>query len=249
MGLVEQVVSLGRAGRSRKNLKVRQPLSRLMVRLPKHVGYERVADYLPIVRDELNIKEIVAADDIDRYVTYQAKLNFKSAGPKLGQAVKRAAQMVTALSSEEVRRFAESGKLELTDNGTTYVLTADDVEVIRNEEEGFAVESEGPVTVALATTLTEELINEGFARELVNKIQNMRKTSGFEVTDRIEVQLSGTDRLLGAVRQHEEFIRRETLADRIEIATEHELASGVEWNINGEPSRIAVGKVKAGVRT
>ncbi len=249
MGLVEQVVSLGRAARSRKNLKVRQPLSQLMVRLPKHVSYERVADYMPIVKDELNVKEVAAADNIDRYVTYTAKLNFKSAGPKLGPAVKRAAQMVTGLASEEVRRFAESGKLELTENGTTYVLNTDDVEVIRNEEEGFAVESEGPVTVALATTLTADLIGEGFARELVNKIQNMRKTSGFEVTDRIEVRLSGTERLVGAVRQHEEFIRRETLADRMDVTAEDELADGAEWNINGEPSRIAVAKVKAGVRT
>ncbi len=243
MDVVEKIVSLGRAARSRKNLKVRQPLAKLTVKLPKNVPFEQLEQYLGIIKDELNIKDIGTADDIDRYVTYSAKLNFKTAGPKLGADVKKAAQLVNDLPSDEIKSFEQSGTLKLSDNGKEYVLTEDDVEVIRNEEEGFAVESDGPVTVALSTELTEELINEGFAREIVNKIQNMRKSSGFDVTDRITVKVASSDRLKSAAEGWEEFIRRETLADKIDFTDKAGLADGTEWNINGEKSSIAVARV------
>jgi isoleucyl-tRNA synthetase len=243
MGLTEKIVRLGRAARARKNLKVRQPLARLSVKLPNWVSFERLEEYLPIVRDELNIKQVASADDLDRYVTYTAKLNFKNAGPKLGAFVKKAAELVAELASEAVKAFAENGRLELTDEGRKYVLDANDVDVLRDEEAGYAVESDGPVTVALSTELTEELIAEGFAREIVNKIQNMRKSSGFEVTDRITVRVASSSRLTSAAKGYEEFIRRETLADSITFTENGQLENGTEWNINGEKSAIAVSKV------
>ena len=121
-------------------------------------------------------------------LSYAAKLNFKAAGPKLGAHVKQAAQMIASMPSADVKKFAAEGKLEFEDNGTRFTLTNEEIEVIRNEREGFAVENDAGVTIALVTELTEALTNEGVcAREIVNKIQNMRKTSGFDVTDRITV--------------------------------------------------------------
>ncbi len=242
MGLIENIVALGRAARSRKNIKVRQPLSSLKVALPKHVGFDRLEDYLHIVKDELNIKEVSPAEDIDRYVTYSARLKFKEAGPKLGKHVKRAAEFVGGLDSQAIKDFTRTKEVEFVNNGQKLVLTEDVVQIDRNEQEGFAVESNGSLTVALVTEITDELRDEGFAREIVNKIQNMRKKSGFEVTDQIRVKVKPTDRLKQAALRHEDFIRQETLAASIEFTDGDSIDGGTEWNINGENTTIAVAK-------
>jgi len=241
MATVERVVSLGRAARTRKNLKVRQPLAGMKVALPGRDAFTKLEPYLPIIRDELNIKEITPGNDIDALVTYSAKLNFKVAGPKLGGSVKQAAAHVTQLTSEQVRQFAQAGEMLLEPLGGLRLLT-EDVEVIRTEKEGVAVEVDGPVAVALDTTLTPDLLDEGFAREIVNKIQNMRKTSGFEVTDRIRVRIASTERLKVAVDRFEDFIRHETLAREIEFVASDQLTDTTEWNINGEKATLAVAK-------
>jgi isoleucyl-tRNA synthetase len=243
MDTVRRIVSLGRAARSRKNLKVRQPLSRLLVSLKQEKEFDRLKEYLEIVEDELNVKEVVPAANLDQYVRYAAKLNFKVAGPKLGSHVKAAQAFIAGLSGEAVREFASSGKLTFEADGTKVVLTSEEVDVQRIENEGFAVENDGPVTIALVTDLTPELIDEGFARELVNKIQNMRKSSGFDVTDHIEIRMSGTGVVKAAAGKHEEFIRRETLAHRIEFIEDGSLPDGTEWNINGEKAALAVKKL------
>ncbi|MEW6051894.1 MAG: isoleucine--tRNA ligase [Candidatus Zixiibacteriota bacterium] len=243
MELVRTVVSLGRAARSRKNLKVRQPLARLLVNIAGANQFEKLTEDIDIIRDELNIKEVIAAVDLDQYITYAAKLNFKSAGPKLGGHVKAAQAHVGKMDSVAVKQFSQSGELSFDDNGTKVTLIADLVEVQRIERDGFAVESDGPVTVALSVKLTPELIDEGFAREMVNKIQNMRKSSGFEVTDHIMVRIGCAGRLKAATSKHEEFIRRETLARRIEFIEAGAVDGATEWNINGEKAAIAVAKL------
>jgi isoleucyl-tRNA synthetase len=243
MDTVRRIVSLGRAARSRKNLKVRQPLSRLLVSLKQDKEFERLKEYLEIVEDELNVKEVVPAANLDQYVRYSAKLNFKVAGPKLGSHVKAAQSFIAGLGNDAVRDFASSGKLVFDADGTKVVLTSEEVDVQRIENEGFAVENDGPVTIALVTELTPDLIDEGFARELVNKIQNMRKSSGFDVTDHIEVRMTGTGPLKSAAAKHDGFIRQETLANRIEFIDNGPLTGGTEWNINGEKAAIAVKKL------
>ncbi|UCD64745.1 MAG: isoleucine--tRNA ligase [Candidatus Zixiibacteriota bacterium] len=242
MALTEQIVSLGRAARSRKNLKVRQPLSRLLLKLPKWLSLEKLEGFFDILRDELNVKEIVAEADLDKYVTYSAKLNFKTAGPRLGASAKQAAAQVAALDSAAVRKFAETKSLTLKIDSRDIELTDSEVEVIKAENDGFAVERDGPLTIALDTALTDELIDEGFAREIVNKVQNMRKSSGFEVTDHIDIRLSSTERLLAAVKKFDRFIRSETLAESITPLDETSLKGGTEWNINGVKAAIAVSK-------
>ena len=242
MDVAEQIVSLGRAARSRKNLKVRQPLARLMIKLPNSLDMARLGGYLDIIKGELNIKEVVAAEDIDSYVSYSAKLNFKTAGPKLGSHVKQAAAFVAELDSESVKKFVETKTLTFEANSKKIELTTDEVEVNKQENEGFAVESESHLTIALDTQLTDELIDEGFAREIVNKVQNMRKTSGFEVTDHIDILLNSTERLVTAAKKHDEFIRRETLARQITYVDSMPFEGCKEWKINGVDAAIAVNK-------
>ena len=243
MDQVEKLVQLGRAARTRHNLKVRQPLARMMFQVPGEGAVERLQAYLQIVRDELNIKDVTFADDLDTAVTYAAKLNFKVAGPKLGKQVKTVAATIAGLASDEVKRFAQTKELRLDGDSGDIVLTPEEVEIIRTEKEGLAVETDGPVMVALETALSDDLIDEGFAREMVNKIQNMRKSSGLNVTDRIAVQVCATDRLKSAVRKHEDFIRRETLAENVEFVETEESTGSTRWDINGEATGIAVTKV------
>jgi len=240
MDLAEKVVSLGRAARSRKNLKVRQPLSTLIVKLPKWLPMERLEGFTDIIRDELNVKTVVGVESLDDLVTYSAKLNFKVAGPRLGSHAKDAAAYLAEIDSGTISRFVETKTLTFQVNSKKIELTADEVEVIKTENEGFAVESESYLTVALNTQLTDDLIDEGFAREIVNKVQNMRKSAGFEVTDRIDIVLSSSERLVSAVRKHDQFIRRETLAQEIKYIDQMPFEGCKEWNINGVDAALAV---------
>ncbi len=245
MDLAEKIVSLGRAARSRRNLKVRQPLSKLMIKLPGWLTMDRLEGYLDIIRGELNIKQIVAEENLDDYVAYSAKLNFKAAGPKLGASVKEAATWVAALDSEAVKQFLQTKTLTFATDSKKIELTENEVEVIKTEVEGFAVEAESHVMVALDIGLTDDLIDEGFAREIINKVQNMRKASGFEVTDKIEIRLNSSDRLVTATRKHDEFIRRETLATGITYVDSESFEGSKLWNINGVNAAIAVHKKRA----
>ncbi len=244
MGLTEKIVSLGRAARSRKNLKVRQPLARLVVALPEGIASDRMADYETIIKDELNIKNFEIADDLDSYVKYVLKLNFRAAGPKLGKNVKKAQQILAGLEAEKIKAFVSTGEMELeVEAGTSVTLTTEEVEIVRDEQDGFAVEADGQLVVAIETELTEDLLDEGFAREVVNKVQNMRKSSGFEVTDRIIVRLASDERLKIAVTRYSEFISSETLADKLEIMSDSSIEDSTEWNINGEKAAISVAKI------
>lgn len=243
MDLVAMIVSLGRAARTKENLKVRQPLSKLLVATPGKRDHERLAAYLEIIEDELNIKAVELVESLDSYVTYSAKLNFKLVGARLGGEVKRAAAFVQGLDSSRIREFAKAGKVEVESPGAPLTLTKEDVEITAKQREGFAVEFDGSLAIAIVTQLTPELIDEGFAREMVNKIQNMRKTSGFDVTDRITVQVASTERLKSAAGRYEEFIKTETLAQKLEFTERAPADGGTEWNINGEKATIAVAKV------
>lgn len=244
MEQVEKIVSLGRAARSRKNIKVRQPLGKLLVQLPGGNSFSKLAEDLGIIKSELNIKDVQQAEDLDKYVSYSAKLNFKVAGPKLGGDVKKAAAKLEQIDENQIKEFVKKGSLKLALNGTDVTLGQEDIEVIKNEKEGYAVESEAGVTIALTTELTQELIDEGFAREMINKIQNMRKSSGLEVTDHIKIKVHSSDKLVQAAKKHNDFIRKETLAENLEFVKTGELKAATEWNINGEKTEIELAKVR-----
>ncbi len=241
MALAQNIVSIGRAARNRKNLKVRQPLAGIRVHLPGKDQLEKLQAELEIIKDELNIKQVQLLDDVSTVVSYRAKLNFATAGPRLGGKVKDVAKLVTEWKDSEIKTLLKDGKIDISTGNGPISLTGDDVDVQKIEKDGFAVESDNGITVALMTDIDDDLRDEGFAREMVNKIQNMRKTSGFEVTDRINVMVSTADPLASAVKRHDDFICRETLADRIELVeTLPDERPGKDWNVNGIKAEIAV---------
>lgn len=241
MALAQQIVSIGRAARSRKNLKVRQPLPGIMVNIPGINQFEKIKGEIPTILEELNIKEVKPLRDVSEVVNYKAKLNFAKAGPLLGSAVKAVSSRIADLSEEEIRNFLKSDGIEIELDGSKYWLTTEEVEIKKLEKDGFAVESSDGITVALKTEIDNILRDEGFAREMVNKIQNTRKSSGFEVTDRINILVKTSEPLASAVRRYSDFICKETLAENIKLV---DLIppedGGKNWEINGIKTDIAV---------
>lgn len=243
MALAQQIVSIGRAARSRSNLKVRQPLAGILVYIPGIDQIDKVKSEFPTILDELNVKSIQELKDVSEVVTFKAKLNFAEAGPRLGPSVKEIATKVAALSNEEVREFLSKKEVEITSKNFSCKLASEEIEVEKKEKEGFVVDSGSGITVALRTEIDDILRGEGFAREMINKIQNMRKSSGFEVTDRINVMVKAAEPLVTAVKRHDEFIRKETLANKIELVDSIPPENGGKnWNINGVEASIAVMK-------
>jgi isoleucyl-tRNA synthetase len=241
MDLAQKIVSIGRSARNRKNLKVRQPLHGIMVHISGQEQFAKIKSELPVIMEELNIKEVSELKELAEIVSFKAKLNFAVAGKKLGGAVKEIAAVLPSLSQEQLRVFLESGEMELDISGSKVKLSPEELEITKLEKEPYAVESDGGVTVALRTDIDETLRDEGFAREMVNKIQNMRKSSGFEVTDRISILVSTEEPLKAAVGRYAEFICKETLADNIELVDSVPLENnGINWNINGIKADIAV---------
>nr|MBN2276520.1 isoleucine--tRNA ligase [candidate division Zixibacteria bacterium] len=241
MSLVQQVVSLGRAARNRKNLKVRQPLSGIRIHLQGQDQFEKIESQIDTICEELNIRAVEELKDVSEVVSYQAKLNFAKAGPRFGGAVKEAAGKIQALDSTAIAKFIRKGNIEIVVGSEVCELTAEEIEVIKLEKEGYAVESGNTITVALRTEIDDILRDEGFAREMINKIQNMRKSSGFEVTDRISVMATAAEPLFSAVKKHRDFICGETLADTIDLVDSIPKSNGgKKWNINGVEAEIAV---------
>jgi len=243
MSLAQEIVSLGRAARSRKNLKVRQPLSGILVNIPGINQFEKIQSESQTIIEELNIKLIKELRNVSEVVGYKAKLNFAKAGPRLGSTVKMVSSKITSLDDKEIKAFLDSGEIEVAIDDSKYKLTTDEIEVEKLEKEGFAVENGNGITIALITEIDDTLRNEGYAREMVNKIQNMRKSSGFEVTDRIEVLVFTDDPLSSAIGKHKDFICKETLADNIELVSSIPSSNETKnWNINGVKADIAVMK-------
>ena len=235
MALVLEIVALGRAARNASGLKNRQPVANLYVKAKKVLlGFFR-----EIVASELNVKQVIFKDDMEAYLTYSFKPQFKVLGPKAGKRIgeiKAALEKVNGHAAKE--ELNRTGKLRLELSSGTVELLPEDVEVTMAQTEGYACQRYGGVTVALETTLTPELIEEGFVRELISKVQTMRKESGFEVTDHIIVCLAGNDKLRAIVEKNEAFFKRVVLADEIDYGAADGAAK--EWNINGEKVTLAV---------
>ncbi len=242
MAFAKKVVSLALAARKRKSLKVRQPLAQILIHADN--GPTPSEGLKEIILTELNIKQIELTDGLDSYISYNARPVFARLGPKFGREMGKVADIIKSLREDQIKRAEVEGHFTIDIDGSRTELTGDEVEIVREEKEGFAVESDGGITIALDTTLTPGLIDEGFARELVNKIQNLRKTSGFEVTDRIRITLYADELLAGAIGRYGEYICSETLADSLE-REELSRANGddKEWSINGEKAVISVIRV------
>jgi len=235
MEVVLEVVTLGRAARNAANIKNRQPVGQMYVK----AAHELPDFFVKIIEDELNIKEVIFRDDMSDFLAYHVKPNFHVLGPKVGKqmgAVKKALEASDGAAVKDALTGDGSYTLHLPDGDVT--VTTEDVEVTVSQRDGYNCQSYGGVTVALSTTLTEALIEEGFVREIISKVQTMRKECGLEVTDHIALDLSGNLRLVEIARRNEAFIREITLADS--LSCDAPMGMSKEWNINGEKLTLSI---------
>lgn len=232
MEAVRTLVGLGRGVREKEKIKVRQPLSSVLV----DGKYESVmGDLTDLLKEELNIKNVVFEKDLSKYMNFSLKPNFKLAGPVFGKDMKQFAEYLANMDANE---FMEADSLTVNLGDNTYEVAKDMVEVQIQAKDGFAVAMENNVFTILDTQLTEELINEGLAREVVSKVQQMRKQNNFEMMDNISISLGCDEQVKKAVEQFEEYVKSETLA--VELQFEE---GGMLVDINGHDTAITVKKV------
>ena len=242
MDLAQHVVYLVRAIRAKSNLKVRQPLKKLIVVIEKNKK-DALLKMKDVILEEVNIKELEILDDDSTLVHKSAKANFKTIGPKFGKNVKAVAEKIKNFTSTEISLIEKGDSVAVEINGESLSVSKDDVEILSEQISGWIVESETGVTVAVDTHLTPELISEGLAREFVNRIQNMRKDAGFQVTDKINIAFSGNSDFKTAINSFTKYIAVETLAEKIETKVEFNGGFVQEWKIGEDEIKIKIEKV------
>ena len=238
-----RIVGIVRAMRMKSNLKVRQPLKKIIVPISNEEQKQSILKMEGVILDEINVKTIEFVNDESDIVIKKAKPNFRTLGQKYGKQVQAVASKVREMTSQEITLLQKTGVFAIPVNGDTFSITKEDVEVLHEDLHGWLVEADGGLTVALDTEITPDLRNEGFAREFVNRVQNMRKDAGFDVTDRISISYSGTDVLRTALEAMQEYIAHETLA----VDVNSTLRSGeisLKENINGELCDISIEKAR-----
>jgi isoleucyl-tRNA synthetase len=243
MDVAQRVSSMVLALRRKVSIKVRQPLTKIII----PVLDRSLRDYMPaiesLIKSEVNVKEIELIDDTAGIITKRIKPNFKTLGPKYGKQMKQISALVAAFSQEDIAGLEAAGGMDLNVGGEMLPMTIEDFEITSEDMPGWLVSTEGRLTVALDITVTEELHREGIARELINRIQNIRKDSGFEVTDKRKVCIARDPMLEGAIADFADYIAAQTLAVSVELANE---ASGdhiVETDIDEKPVKIGVTRV------
>ena len=236
MDLVRALVTLGRGAREKERIKVRQPLSEVLV----DGKYESlIADMTDLIKEELNVKEVVFEKDLDQYMNFTLKPNFKAAGPVLGSKVKAFGGALAKMDAKEVvQKLEGEGQMTLELNGEETVITKDLVDTRISAKEGFAVSMENNLFTILDTNLTPELVDEGLSREFISKVQQMRKAADFEMMDRIKITYAADADVAKAVAAHKDHIMSETLA--VEM-TEGE--GGEVFKLNGHETAIKVERV------
>ncbi len=239
MDIVLKAVFLGRAARNAVAIKNRQPLSVIYLQSAKDISEE----YLTIIADELNIHKAELTNDASSFVSYSFKPQLKTLGPKYGKQLNDIRQKLSELDGKEAKRsLDEKGFITMTLSIGDIELHTEDLLIETKQMEGYVSETDGTVTVALDTELTAELINEGFVNEVVSKLQTMRKETGFNVTDRITVWISGSEKVINAVSANKESVSKIVLADEIIIGDAANADSVKEWDINGETAVLSVKK-------
>ena len=222
----QTISSLVLSLRAKEKIKVRQPLQKIMIPVDSEQQKEEILAVADLIKHEVNIKDIEILSDASDILVKQIKPNFKALGPRFGKDMKLIANEINNLNVDNIKTIEQKGTLDVNVNGKLITLERTDVEITSQDIEGWLVANEGAITVALDVTITEELREEGIARELVNRIQNLRKDSGFEVTDRIKVQIKNEVSVTKAVNANMEYIKAETLTESLELV-DH-LDNGIE---------------------
>ena len=238
MDQVLKIVVMGRAARNNANLKNRQPIGQMFVKAPGSLSQF----YVEIMEEELNVKKVTFTEDVRDFTTYTFKPQLKTVGPKYGKQLNNIRRVLSEVDGNQAMdTLKETGSLTFDFDGVSVVLTEEDLLIDMAQKEGYVTEADNTVTVVLDTNLTPELVEEGFVRELVSKIQTMRKEAGFEVTDHIRVYEQGNEKLAGLMKTYETDIRSDVLAE--EILTDQMGGYTKDWNINGES--VTLGEEKS----
>jgi isoleucyl-tRNA synthetase len=224
----------------KSNLKVRQPLLKILVPVKDQTEYALLKSVEDIILDEINVKELDAKIDQD-IIKYKIKPNFRVLGNKYGKSTAKVAEVIRSFSPEQIGVINAEGTIQIMVEGQPVNIIHEDVEIVADEISGWIVESDGKVTVALDTEITPELRTEGFAREFVSRIQNLRKDSGFEVTDRITIVFNTSDDLAEALLKSSAYINSETLSIDLKKASVN--GNTVKEDINGIQCEISITKI------
>ena len=233
-----EIVVLGRACRNTANIKNRQPIGTMYVKAEKKMS----EFYTDIIADELNVKEVKFADDVESFISYSFKPQLRTVGPKYGKLLGGIRQALIDINgTAAMNELRTNGVLKLDINGNNVELTEEDLLIETAQTEGYVSESDGETSVVLDTNLTPELIEEGFVREIISKIQTMRKEAGFEVMDKIVVYAHGNDKIQDVMKAHEDEIKSEVLADEMVLGETDGYVK--EWNINKEAVTMGVKKL------
>ena len=236
----QTVSSLVLSLRKKEMIKVRQPLQKVMIPILDENQRAEIEAVSDLIKAEVNVKEIELLDDASGVLVKQIKPNFKALGPRFGKDMGLISKEIQNLTTEQINELDTKGELSLVISGKSIILTSDDVEISSQDIPGWLVANANGITVALDITLTEELIEEGIARELVNRIQNLRKDSGFEVTDKIKVHLQHNAELEKAVSANENYIKSETLTEALVFVAD--LDKGTEIEFDNIKTRILISK-------
>ena len=233
-----KIVVLGRAARNTANIKNRQPIGTMYVKADKEMGQF----YTDIIADELNVKEVKFASDVESFVSYSFKPQLRTVGPKYGKLLNGIRTALAEINgTKAMNELRSTGLLTLDINGNKVELSEEDLLIETAQTEGYVTEADGDISVVLDTNLTPELIEEGFVREIVSKVQTMRKEAGFEVMDKIHIYAKDNDRILELMKNHKEEIMSEVLAEDMTLGTTDGYVK--EWNINKEPVVLGVAKM------
>ncbi len=226
MQKAQTISSLVLSIRQKEKIKVRQPLQKIMIPVLDEKDREDIEAVSDLIKSEVNVKEIQLLDDASGILVKRIKPNFKTLGPKFGKDMKKIAQTVSGFSQKDIQKIEQEGELSVEIENKSIILQLQDVEITSQDIEGWLVATSGKLTVALDVTINEDLRQEGIARELVNRIQNIRKDSGFEVTDKIDIKMLKDGFVEGAVAKNIEYIKAETLT--ADLSFEEKLDKGME---------------------
>ena len=233
-----KIVVLGRAARNTANIKNRQPIGTMYIKADKEMGQF----YTDIIADELNVKEVKFANDVESFISYSFKPQLRTVGPKYGKLLNGIRTALAEINgTEAMNELRSTGLLTLDINGNKVELSEEDLLIETAQTEGYVTEADGDISVVLDTNLTPELIEEGFVREIVSKVQTMRKEAGFEVMDKIHIYAKDNDKILELMKNHKKEIMSEVLAEDMTLGTTDGYVK--EWNINKEPVVLGVAKM------
>ncbi len=241
MKSAQTISSLVLSLRAKEKIKVRQPLQKIMIPVDSAELKEELIAISTLIKHEVNIKEVELLEEASDILVKQIKPNFKTLGPRFGKDMKLIASEIGKFDAEDIKKIEQKGSIDVDCNGKILTLGLEDVEITSQDIEGWLVANEGGLTVALDVTISDELRKEGIARELVNRIQNLRKDSGFEVTDRISVQLQKDNNIEEAVSTNLEYIKTETLTNNISIIDQ--IDSGIEIAFDDVNTKLSIQKI------